>query len=365
MRLPAILMALAADDYQRVVEGLEGLEERLRARDIDDEDLDSFAELMQRLTGHEKWEVRRGVAKAARYLRHELFRPILAVLLRDKNSEVARAAERTLRQRSERLKVELLPEVLDDATERELAEVAARHHPRARQAALRVGVRYGAVMVGTLSHQVRNALMPIDMTLLTMEKKLDEGQAPTGQNVRALRQQMAHVQRVLTNAREFARADEPDYRRTSLRKVVDQAVDQTRALPLAQSNDLALTVDVDAAVVIEAVESRLVEAFANILKNAVEASADKRPIPLFIACKRTRAGQVVLTIRDEGCGMTEEQATRDIWRAYGSWKPEGTGLGMPLVKKIVTLEHHGEIRLASGVGEGTTITITIPVEQEF
>jgi signal transduction histidine kinase len=35
------------------------------------------------------------------------------------------------------------------------------------------------------------------------------------------------------------------------------------------------------------------------------------------------------------------------------------------VKKIVTLEHHGEIRLASGVGEGTTITITIPVEQEF
>jgi signal transduction histidine kinase len=365
MRLPAVLMALAADDYQRVVEGLEGLEERLRERDIEDSDLDSFAELMQRLTSHEKWEVRRGVAKAARYLRHELFRPILAALVGDKNNEVARAAERTLRQRSERLKVELLPEVLDKATERELAELAARHHPRARQAALRVGVRYGAVMVGTLAHQVRNALMPIDMTLLTMEKKLDEGQAPTLDNVRALRQQMAHVQRVLTNAREFARADEPDYRRTPLRKAVDQALEQVQALPLVQANGLDPNVDVDPALVIEAVESRLVEALVNILKNAVEASSAKRPIPLVVACKRTRSGQVVLTIRDEGCGMTDEQATRDIWRAYGSWKPDGTGLGMPLVKKIVTLEHHGEIRIASKVGEGTTVTITLPVQQEF
>jgi signal transduction histidine kinase len=363
MRLPVILMALASDDYQRVVDGLGGAEERLRARDVDDEQLDLLVSLMQRLVRHEKWEVRRAVAKAARYLRHEAFRPMLAGLVGDKNMQVARAADQTLRHRSERLRVELLPEVLDQETERLLGELAAKHAPRTREAAVRVGVRYGAFMVATLSHQVRNALMPIEMQLLTLEK-LTEGQ-PTQDAVRALRQQMVVVQRVLTNAREYARADEPDYRRTQVRNAVEQALAQVRTLPLAASNGIDPRVDVEPTLTIEAVESRLVEALVNLLKNAIEASEQRSPIPLYIAGKRTRAGQIVVTIRDEGCGMSDEQAARDIWRPYGSQKPGGTGLGMPLVKKIVELEHNGELRVASRLREGTTVTIALPVQQEF
>ena len=363
MRVPAILMALASDDYQRVVDGLGGAEERLRARDLDDEQLDLLVDLMQRLARHEKWEVRRAVAKAARYLRHEACRPMLTGLHGDKNMQVTRAADQTLRHRSERLRVELLPEVMDKETQRRLDELGAKHPARTREAAIRVGVQYGAFMVGTLAHQVRNALMPIEMRLLTLEK-LTEGQRAQDA-VRELRHQMTVVQRVLTNAREYARADEPDYRRTSVRDAVDQALEQVRPLPLATSNGLDERVDVDASLAVEAVESRLVEALVNLLKNAIEASEKQRPIPLHISAKRTRAGQIVLTVRDEGCGMTEEQAARDIWRPYGTWKEGGTGLGMPLVKKIVELEHNGQITLTSKVGEGTSVTISLPVQQEF
>jgi signal transduction histidine kinase len=363
MRAPAILMALASDDYQRIVEGLGGAEERLRARDLDDEQLDLVVDLLQRLARHEKWEVRRAVAKAARYLRHEAARPMLTGLLDDKNMQVVRAAEQTLRLRSERLRVELLPEVLDKETQRRLDELGAKHPPRTREAAIRVGVQYGAFMVGTLAHQVRNALMPIEMRLMTLEKRT-EGH-PLQDEVKALRQQMMVVQRSLTNSREYARADEPDYRRIAVRSAVEQALEQVRPLPVATTNGLDAGVDVDVSVAIEAVESRLVEALVNVLKNAIEASEQRRPIRLHITGKRTRAGQVMLSIRDEGCGMTEEQATRDIWRPYGTWKEGGTGLGMPLVKKIVELEHNGELRVASRVGEGTTVTIVLPVQQEF
>jgi signal transduction histidine kinase len=72
---------------------------------------------------------------------------------------------------------------------------------------------------------------------------------------------------------------------------------------------------------------------------------------------------VVVSFTGGGCGMSEE-ALGDAFTLYGSTKPYGTGFGLPLAKKIVETEHKGSIRLASAKGEGTTVTVVLPIEQD-
>lgn len=69
----------------------------------------------------------------------------------------------------------------------------------------------------------------------------------------------------------------------------------------------------------------------------------------------------VLTVEDNGCGMSGEVAER-IFEPYYTTKANGTGLGMTMVYKIIK-EFSGDIKVQSEEGVGTLFTITIPVPQ--
>lgn len=70
----------------------------------------------------------------------------------------------------------------------------------------------------------------------------------------------------------------------------------------------------------------------------------------------------VITIADNGCGMSEESLSK-IFEPYYTTKANGTGLGMTMVYKIVK-EFSGEIIANSKEGEGTAFTITFPIPQK-
>jgi len=78
-----------------------------------------------------------------------------------------------------------------------------------------------------------------------------------------------------------------------------------------------------------------------------------------VALSIGRRGQAfVISVRDSGPGMSRETAER-IFDLYFSTKDAGTGLGLPIAKKIVE-EHGGSIRVASEPGRGTTVVIELP-----
>jgi len=69
--------------------------------------------------------------------------------------------------------------------------------------------------------------------------------------------------------------------------------------------------------------------------------------------------RVLLSIRDDGAGMTPEVAER-IWEPFFTTKGEhGTGIGLDIARKIVEA-HGGTIAVESAPGEGTTFTIALP-----
>jgi signal transduction histidine kinase len=111
---------------------------------------------------------------------------------------------------------------------------------------------------------------------------------------------------------------------------------------------------------------RFIQILLNVISNAVKFTGEGGKVHVDV---RTRENQnevthFVITVKDTGIGMSKE----DVDKAFQSFgqvdsglnrKYEGTGLGLPLTKKLMDL-HYGIIGLESELGNGTTVTLTFP-----
>ena len=75
-------------------------------------------------------------------------------------------------------------------------------------------------------------------------------------------------------------------------------------------------------------------------------------------------GQIVITLKDNGEGMSEETKKR-LFENFYTTKPvgQGTGLGMSITRDIIENKHGGKLTFDSKEGEGTTFTFTIPIKK--
>ena len=104
---------------------------------------------------------------------------------------------------------------------------------------------------------------------------------------------------------------------------------------------------------------RIVQVLDNLLANAARHSPLSSPIRV---SAESAAGQVSVSVSDEGAGMAPERLARLFRRHAGA--PAGTGLGLIVCKGLVEA-HGGRIRAESpGPGRGTTVTFTLPVAAE-
>lgn len=100
---------------------------------------------------------------------------------------------------------------------------------------------------------------------------------------------------------------------------------------------------------------RLQQAFANLIQNSVEAIDGDGRVAIEI---RTSGEGAKLTIEDDGEGIPSEQVY-DIFEMFHTTRASGTGMGLPIVRKIVNA-HDGSIEVGSEPGQGTRFTIYLP-----
>ncbi len=108
---------------------------------------------------------------------------------------------------------------------------------------------------------------------------------------------------------------------------------------------------------------RLEQVVVNILSNAVKYTPSGGHI--WLKAEQTEKNEVCITVKDDGIGIPEADVPRLFERFYRVDKARsraagGTGLGLAIAKEIVE-QHDGQISLESVYGEGTTVTITLPV----
>lgn len=112
---------------------------------------------------------------------------------------------------------------------------------------------------------------------------------------------------------------------------------------------------------VEADRAAMLQAVANIVDNAIKYSPDE-PRRLDIDA-RAGAGEVTLRFTDTGMGIPAEELPRVLDKFYRGReaRESGSGLGLAIVRRIVQ-QHGGRVSMASEVGRGTTIVLTLPAK---
>jgi two-component system NtrC family sensor kinase len=109
-------------------------------------------------------------------------------------------------------------------------------------------------------------------------------------------------------------------------------------------------------------QSQIQQVVLNLVMNAAEATQSKTERRVSVS---TAAGDgvVLLTVSDNGEGIPPENLAK-IFDPFFTTKPDGKGVGLGLAVSFGIIEAHGgDIEVNSKVGEGTTFTLSLPLEQ--
>ena len=242
-----------------------------------------------------------------------------------------------------------------------LAELERTQKENVRQERLRA---LGQMASG-IAHDFNNALTPIlgfSELLLSHPEKLGNEEIAK-QHLEHINMAAQDAAEVVSRLRDFYRHrdGEEAFDPVDPNEIVGQVISLTQAKwkDEAQARGITLKVHTDLQEVphINASESELREALANLTLNAVDAMPDGGTITF-----RTRreGQQVVLQVSDTGGGMPEEVRQRAFDPFFTTKGPLGSGMGLATVYGTVQ-RHHGLIDIESALGIGTTVTIRLPV----
>ena len=161
------------------------------------------------------------------------------------------------------------------------------------------------------------------------------------------------------NVRSFTRSDAEDWKKASLRQILENALVLTAH---ARQGRITVTKDFGQDIEIECHPNQLGQVFINVLMNASQAIEATGEIRIRTS-RDGNGGMAAVAISDTGCGMTPEVQARIFEPGFTTKAPGvGTGLGLSISLKIVE-NHKGRIDVQSQAGRGSTFIISVPVVQ--
>lgn len=200
-----------------------------------------------------------------------------------------------------------------------------------------------------IAHEIKNPLTPIALSAERIKRKF-KGQVQEPEDLEqytdVIVRQTNDLRRIVDEFSKFARMPEPDRRETDLTQLVKDAV------TLQESGQPGVTIRAslpDLPQVLELDGTMISQAMTNLIKNAGEAietlqekgvpEGFKPEIRVSMVAEET---DVVIRIMDNGTGLPPDRAR--LFEPYVTTREKGTGLGLPIVKKIIE-EHGGSLAL--------------------
>jgi two-component system sensor kinase FixL len=207
-----------------------------------------------------------------------------------------------------------------------------------------------------IGHELANPINGMSLTIQLLEQRLSRQMSPVDDQIDAtvkrLKDEISRLNDLTRQFREFVRKEKYDFRPTELRKLIDDVI------KLQEPHFVGRNVQVEAVVApdLPAVKvdgDKIKQVLLNLLKNAAEAMPNGGKITI-----EARATQqaIIIEITDTGVGIPLDV---DAFEPFVTTKKEGTGIGLVIVRQIVTA-HGGAISYRSQLGRGTTFHIDLP-----
>lgn len=229
-----------------------------------------------------------------------------------------------------------------------------------------------------IAHEIKNPLTPIQLSAERIRRKF----VPSAGEDAALLENLTDVivrqtndlRRIVDEFSKFARMPEPEKSIHDLRKLVADAM----LLQEDAIEGVSLTSDLPDAPVLADLDSTMIgQALTNIIKNAgeaIETLGEKKGFPDGFQGRvhlemEVRDGAAHITISDNGIGLPDDRSF--LFEPYATTREKGTGLGLPIVKKIIE-EHGGTLALVDAasldqsgqIGAAAEIVLPLSAAQE-
>jgi two-component system nitrogen regulation sensor histidine kinase NtrY len=201
-----------------------------------------------------------------------------------------------------------------------------------------------------IAHEIKNPLTPIQLSAEQIKRKfrvaVGDQAADLDQYANVIIRKTDDLRRIVDEFSKFARMPEPDRREADLTQVLRDAV----LLQQSGQPDVKILADIPSdPVLLEFDSTMLSQALTNLIKNAGEATETfiekTKPdgyVPEVKIEMTVQADLVVIRISDNGIGLPPDRAR--LFEPYVTTRAQGTGLGLPIVKKIIE-EHGGTLAL--------------------
>ena len=217
-----------------------------------------------------------------------------------------------------------------------------------------------------LAHELRNPLTPIKLSSERILRKYKTDPENIGRVIESavpgIIQEVNALDNMLSKFRDFSRLPAPILRRANLTALLSETVDSYRNsyskiefVFNRGPDDIYLALD----------SEQMKRVFSNLVKNACEAIEDY-PGRISIQTDLVRKGNSSycrIRIQDTGTGI-EAENHEQVFSPYFTTKTEGSGLGLPIVERII-FDHKGQIWFETDKGHGTTFFIDLPMETQL
>ncbi len=208
-----------------------------------------------------------------------------------------------------------------------------------------------------VAHEIRNPLNSISTIVQQLKrdfKPLEDQELYT-----QLTDIVYHeVKRINQKINEFLRFSKPEPVRPGhfiLSEWLQSIIAQYRPTFKERQIEFGLAIDWDGKVFWDASQMR--DALSNLIQNALDAMPNGGQLAISV---QKEGEKIILSVKDSGRGIPSELKDK-IFNLYFTTKPDGTGIGLSLVQRIV-FEHDGFIKMESEPGHGTIFKILLPQE---
>ena len=213
-----------------------------------------------------------------------------------------------------------------------------------------------------LAHEIKNPLTPIQLSIDSLREKYKDKLTNEGKDfekyLETINRQIKDIEKLVNEFSNFARMPRPILKKTNIVQLINKSLD---FIKLSSKNSINLITKTNSKF-INGDEDQLNRVFINLIKNSEESFLERlQKEPNFKGNIDIEINDnneyIIILIKDNGTGITE---AKKAMTPYFTTKKTGTGLGLPIVTKIIN-EHSGDFTIKNDTfKKGAEVTIMLP-----
>lgn len=217
------------------------------------------------------------------------------------------------------------------------------------------------LLAAGVAHEIGNPLNSLMIHLQLLDRELaalpEESRRPLQELLDISRREVERLDQIITQFLKALRPSRPAFERASLRELLDETLNFLRHE--IADRDVIVEVEVSGEPPFALVDrGQIKQVFFNIIRNAIQAMQHGGVLRITLSSDDRF---VWVSFKDSGPGIPASDLG-SIFEPYFTTKPEGSGLGLMIVQRVVR-DHGGEIEVHSDPNSGTTFTVFLPRDE--